>query len=284
MPRSEDEKKSEKQKQRNNKFSAGGETIYFRSIIIYCIFNRKICAVMEQNNPSVSLQAKKKKKKKSFYSHASFKQAIWSLLLFHGNKFGQSPAFCDKEFFDSFQTLRRIFFFFSVNFFWVDMLMFVLDLGPIFLMWFLSLIYFSSSVSILVWNYFFFSSLKKSEANVQALRFLSGSLCGIPMPNFCIFLKDHNVDPRPIIIQLQIGLQIALLSKLKDFKCITLIKISLMMWWFGWGLQLYIIIIIMCHEHGFPRLSLPIHLYRLSHSAGLPDYIFYLYRAVVDRF
>ena len=40
----------------------------------------------------------------------------------------------------------------------------------------------------------------------------------------------------------------------------------------------------LCHEHGFPRLSLAIRLYHLSHLAGPLDYILYLYRSVEDKF
>ena len=41
--------------------------------------------------------------------------------------------------------------------------------------------------------------------------------------------------------------------------------------------------IMSCHEHRFPWLSLSICLYRPSHSAGPLDNILCLYRAIIDR-
>ena len=50
------------------------------------------------------------------------------------------------------------------------------------------------------------------------------------------------------------------------------------------GVLVIYIIIMSYRKHGFPWLSLFIHLYRLSHSAGSLDNIQCLYRAVVDVF
>ena len=47
---------------------------------------------------------------------------------------------------------------------------------------------------------------------------------------------------------------------------------------------IYVFIIMSCHEHGFPGLSLSIRLYHPSHSAGPPDYILCPYRAVLEKF